>query len=66
MNIGRESIPGKELRDTPTLKTDKNGSVRLEMARDHPMLVQNSITKVGEQMGMYLSFFLEVTLTTPL
>ena len=33
---------GKQLRDTPTIVKDKNGCLRLEMARDHPMLVQHS------------------------
>ena len=42
IEFGSESSPGKELRDTPTLKTDKYGSLRLEMARDHPILVQHS------------------------
>ena len=32
----------KEIRETPALVKDKNGSLRLEMSRDHPSLVQQS------------------------
>lgn len=42
MEFGTESSPGKQLRETPAIVKDKNGSLRLEMARDHPMLVQHS------------------------
>ncbi|XP_033726129.1 uncharacterized protein LOC117315835 [Pecten maximus] len=42
MEFGSSSNPGKELRTTPAIVNDKNGSPRLEMARDHPMLVQHS------------------------
>jgi hypothetical protein len=42
MEFGTESSPGKEIRETPALVKDKNGSLRLEMSRDHPSLVQHS------------------------
>jgi hypothetical protein len=42
MEFGTEFSSGKELRQTPAIITDKNGSLRLEMARNHPMLVQHS------------------------
>jgi hypothetical protein len=42
MEFGTEFSSGKELRQTPAIITDKNGSLRLEMARDHHMLVQHS------------------------
>ena len=42
MEFGTDKNPGKEIRDTPTIQRDKNGSLRLEMERDHPMLVQHS------------------------
>ena len=42
MEFGTEFSSGKELRQTPAIITDKNGSLRLEMAGDHPMLVQHS------------------------
>jgi len=42
MEFGTLSSPGKELRNKPTIVRDKNKSMRLEMPRDHPMLVQNS------------------------
>jgi hypothetical protein len=45
MEFGSESSPGKQLREIPAIVTNRNatnGSMRLEMARDHPMLVQHS------------------------
>jgi hypothetical protein len=42
MEFGTKSSPGKEIRETPALVKDKNGSLRLEMSRDHPSLVQHS------------------------
>jgi hypothetical protein len=42
MEFGTESSPGKEIRETPALVKDKNGSLGLEMSRDHPSLVQHS------------------------
>ena len=42
MEFGKMSAPGKVLRSDPALVKDRNGSLRLEMARDHPMIVQNS------------------------
>ena len=42
MEFGTENAPGKTLRQAPEIVKDKNGSLRLEMERDHPMLVQNS------------------------
>ena len=42
MEFGTETSPGKELRETPAIVHDKNGCLRLEMVRDHPMLVQHS------------------------
>ena len=42
MEFGTESSPCKQLRKTPAIVKDKNGSLRLEMARDHSMLVQHS------------------------
>jgi len=42
LEFGSESKPGKPIRDIPAIVKDKNGSLRLEMARDHPMLVQHS------------------------
>ena len=44
MEFGSVSKPGKPLRTEPALIKDKNGSPRLEMVRDHPMLVQHSMT----------------------
>ena len=43
MEFGPQNMPGKILRDTPAIVKDKNGSLRLEMQRDHPMLVQHSM-----------------------
>jgi hypothetical protein len=34
MEFGTESSPGKEIRETPALVKDKNGSLRLEMSRE--------------------------------
>ena len=42
MEFGPKDNPGKELRDIPAIVKDKNGSLRLEMERDHPTLVQHS------------------------
>ena len=42
MEFGSENNPGKELRDNPSIVLDKNRNERLEMARDHPLLVQHS------------------------
>ncbi|CAC5381911.1 PIF1 [Mytilus coruscus] len=42
MEFCTESSPVKQLRETPAIVKDKNGSLRLEKARDHPMLVQHS------------------------
>ena len=42
MEFGTLSSPGKELRNKPAIVRDKNNFMRLEMPRDHPMLVQNS------------------------
>ena len=42
MEFGSTESPGRILRDAPCLVKDKNGSLRLEMERDHPMLVQHS------------------------
>jgi hypothetical protein len=42
MEFGTESSPGKEIRETPALVKDNNGSLRLEMSTDHPSLVQHS------------------------
>ena len=42
MEFGTESSPGKEIRETPALVKDNNGSLQLEMSRDHPSLVQHS------------------------
>ena len=42
MEFGTLSAPGKTIRNEPSIVLDKNGSKRLEMARDHPMLVQHS------------------------
>jgi hypothetical protein len=39
MEFGTES---SEIRETPALVKDNNGSLRLEMSRDHPSLVQHS------------------------
>lgn len=43
MEFGFENNPGKPLRASAAIVRDKNGSLRLEMSRDHPMLVQHSI-----------------------
>ena len=40
--FGTEVAPGKTLRQVAEIVKDKNGSLRLEMERDHPMLAQNS------------------------
>ena len=42
MEFGSEEVPGKTLRDKPAIVKDKNGSMRLELERDHPILVQHS------------------------
>ena len=42
MEFGNEESPSKDLRVSPAIVKDKNGSLRLEMARDHPLLVQHS------------------------
>ena len=42
MEFGTDKYPGKLLRQQPAIVKDKNASLRLEMARDHPMLVQHS------------------------
>lgn len=43
MEFGPKDTPGKALRDNAAIVKDKNGSLRLEMPRDHPMLVQHSM-----------------------
>lgn len=40
--FGSESSPGKPVREEPAIVKDKNGCLRLEMPRDHPVLVQHS------------------------
>jgi hypothetical protein len=42
MDFGTTSNPGKELRSSPALVKDRHGSLRLELERDHPTLVQHS------------------------
>jgi hypothetical protein len=42
MEFGDTSSPGKPTRASPALVKDKNGLLRLEMERDHPLLVQHS------------------------
>ena len=42
MEFGSTSKPGKPLRLNPAIVKDRNGSLRLEMSRDHPALVQHS------------------------
>ncbi|CAC5413965.1 unnamed protein product [Mytilus coruscus] len=42
MEFGTSLNPGKPLRDCPAIVKDRNGSLRLEMERDHPNLVQHS------------------------
>ncbi|KAH3778534.1 hypothetical protein DPMN_179999 [Dreissena polymorpha] len=42
MEFGSENMQGKAIRDSPAIVKDKNGSLRLEMKRDHPFLVQHS------------------------
>ena len=42
MEFGTLSSPGNELRNKPAIVRDKNKSMRLEILRDQPMLVQNS------------------------
>jgi hypothetical protein len=42
MEYGKENSPGKPLRNKPAIVKDKNGSLRLEMDRDHPRMVQHS------------------------
>ena len=42
MEFGKEGDGGKPLRSEPAIVSDKNGSLRLEMARDHPTMVQHS------------------------
>ncbi len=42
MEFGTESKPGKALRSDPAIVKDRNGSLRLELIRDYPLLVQHS------------------------
>ena len=42
LEFGSTSSPGKPLRNSPAIVKDKNSCLRLEMARDHPALVQHS------------------------
>ena len=42
MEFGSENSPGKPLRSKDEIVRDKNKSLRLEMKRDHPVLVQHS------------------------
>ena len=42
MDFGTLTSPGKVPRPVPAIVKDKHGSLRLEMQRDHPMLVQHS------------------------
>ena len=42
MEFRNEDSPGKDLRVSPAIVKDKNGSLSFEMARDHPLLVQHS------------------------
>ena len=42
MEIGNEQSPGKRLKESPAIAKDKNGSLRLEIAKGHPQLVQHS------------------------
>jgi hypothetical protein len=38
MEFGTSLNPGKPLRENPAIVRDRNGSLRLEMPRDHPSL----------------------------
>ena len=42
MEFGSEFRPGKKVRIGPEIVEDHNGAPRLEMARDHPRMVQHS------------------------
>ena len=42
MECGSLSSPGKQLRSDPAIVRDTNSSLRLEMPRDNPLLVQHS------------------------
>ena len=42
MEFGSSTLPGKPLRNHADIVKDRNSSLRLEMERDHPMLVQHS------------------------
>ncbi|XP_053372848.1 uncharacterized protein LOC128546392 [Mercenaria mercenaria] len=42
MDFGTENNPGKHVHDHAEIVKDRNRSLRLEMPRDHPALVQNS------------------------
>ena len=43
MEFRYKQSPGKRLRESPAIVKGKNGSLRLEMAKDHPKLVQHSV-----------------------
>ena len=43
MEFGSDFCPGKKVRIGPEIMEDHNGAPRLEMARDHPRMVQHSL-----------------------
>jgi hypothetical protein len=58
MEFGTKSSPGKEIRETPALVKDKNGSLRLEMSRDHPSLIMRfPIRSPAKAMPMYMPMY---------
>ena len=42
MEFGSEFYPGKKVHSNPEIVKDHNGTLRLEMPRDHPRVVQLS------------------------
>ena len=42
MEFGTQANPGKPIRNAPRTVRGKNKSLRLELERDHPMMVQHS------------------------
>ena len=65
MEFGNEQSPGKRLRESPAIVKGKNGSLRLEMAKDHTQSsIQGSTPKDGEQMMTFPYSFPRVALRT--
>ena len=66
MEFGTSLNPGKPLRENPAIVRDRNGSLRLEMPRDHLHWsnIPNIILRLGEQMETFPLFCQKMDLKT--